>query len=218
MIPAPVGNLSTTKNRILDAAEKLFGDKGFEATSLRDITAEAHVNLAAVNYHFQSKESLIDSVILRRMAPLTQRRLEMLDAAGPNPTLEQVIEAFISPLLEAPQLHSLNLIGRVFANREQFFVRVFPTQVLPVVRRFGEALAAVAPHLAPEERFWRMHFMVGTMSHLLAMWGVLPMMSGGLVQEIDPNALIPRLVNFLAAGFRAAETNMENLLKTSEAK
>ncbi|MEQ1885245.1 MAG: TetR/AcrR family transcriptional regulator [Bryobacteraceae bacterium] len=217
MIPATVGSPSATKTRILDAAEKLFGDKGFDATSLRDITAEAQVNLAAVNYHFQSKESLIDAVILRRMAPLTKRRMEMLDAAGPNPTLEQVIEAFISPLLEAPQLHSLNLIGRVFANREQFVARVFPTHLLPTFRRFGEALETVAPHLSREERFWRIHFMVGTMSHILAMWGILPTMSGGMVHSIDPKELMPRLVTFLAAGFRTAETNPTNISKTLEA-
>ena len=75
MIPATVGtSTSVTKAKILDTAEKLFGDKGFDATSLRDITTEAQVNLAAVNYHFHSKESLIDAVIARRMAPLTRRR------------------------------------------------------------------------------------------------------------------------------------------------
>ena len=61
-----------TKSRILDAAEKLFGLNGFEATSLRDITAEAQVNLAAVNYHFQSKDSLIDAVIARRIEPVNR--------------------------------------------------------------------------------------------------------------------------------------------------
>src|SRR5271166_1373914 len=89
-----------TKTRILDTAEKLFGDKGFESTSLRDITAEAHVNLAAVNYHFQTKDSLIDAVIQRKIEPVNQRRLAMLDAAGPNPTVEQVVEAFVAPVLE----------------------------------------------------------------------------------------------------------------------
>ena len=71
-----------TKTKILDAAEKLFGNKGFDATSLRDITAGADVNLAAVNYHFQTKESLIDAVIARRLEPVNRRRLEMLAAAG----------------------------------------------------------------------------------------------------------------------------------------
>jgi len=68
-----------TKTRILNAAEKLFGMNGFDATSLRDITAEAQVNLAAVNYHFQSKDSLIDALIERRILPINQRRFEMLD-------------------------------------------------------------------------------------------------------------------------------------------
>src|SRR6202050_3273896 len=89
-----------TKSRILDSAEKLFGLNGFEATSLRDITAEAQVNLAAVNYHFQSKESLIDAVIARRIEPVNRRRFEMLDAAGTNPTLEQILEAFVAPVLD----------------------------------------------------------------------------------------------------------------------
>src|SRR5258708_29955431 len=123
MIPATVGNALDTKTRILDSAEKLFGDKGFDTTSLRDITAVAQVNLAAVNYHFQTKESLIDAVIGRRMAPLTKRRMEMLDAAGPNPPIGKIVEAFISPLLEAPALHSVHLIGRVFANPDQFVER-----------------------------------------------------------------------------------------------
>src|ERR1700686_696793 len=90
---------SDTKTRILNAAEKLFGLNGFDATSLRDITAEAQVNLAAVNYHFQSKESLIDAIIERRLEPVNRLRIEMLDAAGPTPTVEQIVDAFLSPLL-----------------------------------------------------------------------------------------------------------------------
>src|SRR5258705_19078 len=84
-----------TKTRILDTAEKLFGQNGFEGTSLRDITAQAEVNLAAVNYHFQSKDSLIDAVIERRIEPINRRRMEMLDQAGLHPTIEQIVGAFV---------------------------------------------------------------------------------------------------------------------------
>ena len=83
----------STKERILDAAEKLFGMNGFEATSLRDITAEAGVNLAAVNYHFHSKDSLIDATIERRIEPVNRKRLELLEALGPGPTLEGILAA-----------------------------------------------------------------------------------------------------------------------------
>jgi AcrR family transcriptional regulator len=89
-----------TKDRILDTAEKLFGTRGFEATSLRDITTEARANLAAVNYHFQTKDSLIEAVIARRIEPINRRRLEMLDAAGPAPTVRQILLAFLTPVLE----------------------------------------------------------------------------------------------------------------------
>ena len=74
-----------TKTKILNAAEKLFGVNGFHGTSLRDITAEAQVNLAAVNYHFQSKESLMDALIERRIEPINSKRFQMLDAAGRRP-------------------------------------------------------------------------------------------------------------------------------------
>lgn len=107
-----------TKTRILDAAEKLFGENGFDATSLRDITTEADVNLAAVNYHFQSKDSLIDATILRTAAPVNQKRIAMLDAAGPKPTVEQIVEAFVGPVLEQDFEPMAPLMGRVLASPE----------------------------------------------------------------------------------------------------
>src|SRR5579862_2477676 len=108
--------VADTKSRILDAAEKLFGHNGFDATSLRDITAEADVNLAAVNYHFQSKDSLIDAVILRRIEPINRRRLELLDAAGAHPTVEQIVEAFVAPVVEQDRPPMLSMMGRALAD------------------------------------------------------------------------------------------------------
>src|SRR4029079_13990117 len=113
----------------------LFGEKGFDGTSLRDITAEAQVNLAAVNYHFQSKESLTDAVIERRFAPVNRGRMEMLDAAGPNPTVEQVVEAFLSPLFMVDILPAVPLIGRVLSNPNQFVERVYKKHLVEVVQR-----------------------------------------------------------------------------------
>lgn len=199
MTAAPVG----TKTRILDAAEKLFGQNGFDATSLRDITTEAQVNLAAVNYHFQSKESLIDAVIIRRLGPVNRRRMEMLDAAGPSPSLEQILEAFLSPVLEAELLNAGPMIGRVFSNPAEFAVRIFQRHLAPVARRFDEAFAAALPSVPAEERFWRLHFMAGAMTHLLALWDVLPLMTPLPIQPIRRQALLKRMVRFLAAGFRA---------------
>lgn len=191
---------SATKTRILNAAEKLFGEKGFDGTSLRDITAEAQVNLAAVNYHFQSKESLMDAVIERRFAPVNRRRMEMLDAAGPTPTVEQVVEAFVSPLFVMDVLPAVPLLGRVLSNPSQFFERVYKKHLVQVVQRFSAAMGAALPELPPRERFWKLQFMAGSMTHVLALSSVLPLMSG---QPVDRGALQRRLVAFLSAGLRA---------------
>src|SRR5579863_9327890 len=95
----------TTKDRLLDAAERLFAQHGIEATSLRVITREAGVNLAAVNYHFQSKEALMHAVIARRLDPINEKRLAMLDAceakAGEGPlAVDEVLHALLGPIFE----------------------------------------------------------------------------------------------------------------------
>ena len=88
-----------TKEKLLDAAEELFADHGFASTSLRDITTEADVNLAAVNYHFGSKLDLLRAVFARRIGPVNAERLERFDALD-DPDVEEVLRAFIAPLFK----------------------------------------------------------------------------------------------------------------------
>ena len=206
MIAMPSAQPADTKTRLLDAAEKLFGQNGFDATSLRDITTQAQVNLAAVNYHFQSKESLMDAVIERRIEPVNRRRLEMLDAAGPSPSVEQVVEAFLTPMLMLEALPAIPLIGRVLSNPSQFVDRVYKKHLMHIVQRFSEALGAALPDLPAEDRFWRLQFMAGSMSHVLALSGILPLLSG---QPFDRQRVMSRLVVFLAAGLRAPAVPQE---------
>jgi AcrR family transcriptional regulator len=194
---------SDTKSRILDAAEKLFAEKGFESTSLRDITAEAEVNLAAVNYHFQTKESLIDAVIARRIEPVNRRRLEMLEDAGPTPTVEQIIRSFLAPVLEHKMQAVVPLLGRTLSDPHQFVEKVYMRHLQPISERFQHELGKALPDLAPSERRWRIYFMAGVMTYLLSWSKVLPEISGGLCDPDDRPALIDRVVAFLAAGFRA---------------
>src|SRR5258708_20774530 len=112
---------SPTKDRILDAAERLFATQGFEATSLRAITTQAGVNLAAVNYHFQSKDALLRAVIARRIGPVNRRRLELLDAWEATLTrdLHSLIEAFLTPAVELKRTNArtfLPLLGRIYTE------------------------------------------------------------------------------------------------------
>jgi AcrR family transcriptional regulator len=197
--------MTETKMKLLDTAEKLFAENGFAATSLRDITTEAAVNLGAVNYHFQSKDSLIDAVIVRRIEPVNRRRIEMLDAAGPDPTVEQIVEAFLAPILiiAQPTPEWVPLVGRILSTPDLFLDRVFKKHLAVMSQRFSEALAKALPELPAEERLWRMHFMAGAMTHVLLWSRILPAMTGGICDPSDRKAIVARAVAFLSAGFRA---------------
>jgi AcrR family transcriptional regulator len=193
-----------TKTRILDVAEKLFGENGFDATSLRDITTAADVNLAAVNYHFQSKDSLIDAVIARRIEPVNRRRMAMLDSFGPDPTLEQILEAFVLPVVEEGVAPIIPLLGRVMSTPDQFVTRVFKPHFAVIANRFLEEFAKAAPHLSQSTCTWRLHFTGGALAHVLSRSHLLPE-SGFSVDLKDRKLLAARLVEYAAAGFRAPE-------------
>ena len=192
-----------TKSRILDSAEKLFGMNGFDATSLRDITTAADVNLAAINYHFQSKDSLIDAIVARRIQPVNKKRLEFLEAAGSNPTVEEILSAFMAPLMQIKADAVVPLMGRILSNPELFVERVFHKHLAPVSQRFVEALSKALPDLPPSELLWRLHFSVGVLTHTMLLGRIFPKITNGVCDISDREALVDRTVRFVAAGFRA---------------
>ncbi len=202
-----------TKQRILDSAERLFSDKGFEGTSLRTIIADAKVNLAAIHYHYHSKEALLDAVILRRLEPINRLRLELLDAAERSaspapPSLEAVIEAFLAPAFRmvASDLQSggalPRLMGRILTSDKTLVPRM-KQHMSELLGRFIQALQNAAPNLPKPELFWRIQFMGGAMALTLLRSHDLEVLSGGLCDASDAEATIRRLVAFAAAGFRA---------------
>ena len=199
----------STKTRILDAAEKLFAEHGPGGTSLRDITAAAGVNLAAVNYHFQSKEALMRAVVDRRIIPVQEARLarlaEAADVEG-RPDLTKVIEAFILPplemLLTAPQF--VPLMGRIYTE-PQFVEEILKKHIFPMKTRLMEALTRACPHLSPETMMWRIHFSIGSMTHIMAGTHIIRLSSGGACDPTDVKRLRSQLVAFLVAGFEAPE-------------
>jgi AcrR family transcriptional regulator len=201
---------SDTKTRILDSAESLFAEHGFEGTSLRQITAAAGVNLASVNYHFHSKEELIRAVFARRVQPINRerlRRLTELEAAGGDEPLllEPLVEAFYAPVLELNRDEKNRfqpLIGRMYG--ETGIVReMFMQQMGEVARRFSIALRRALPELPAVELVWRMHFVIGALAHTMAASQMLEMLSGGACDLRDAEAVTRRLVQFACAGLRA---------------
>ena len=202
-----------TKDKILDAAEERFADEGF-GTSLRAITSHAGVNLAAIHYHFGSKEALIEALFKRRLEPLNHERLELLDRLESSPetasSLEKILEAFVGPLLrlyghEHPcgEPCVIRLFGRILAHPSEDLQRLFMGQFRQIADRFIEAFKRALPDLPEEEVFWRMHFLVGSMAHTMAMPQQLRFISRGLCEMNDVDAAIRRLVEVFAAGMRA---------------
>ena len=168
-----------TKDRILDAAESLFMEHGFEATSLRSITAAADVNLAAVNYHFGSKEELFQAVLTRRLDPMNRERLDLLTAlehaAAPNPVAcEQILSAMFVPALKLARDRErggkdfLRLLGRAYADPAPFIRHFLSEQYAVMIARFKAAFALALPELPPKELSWRLHFIMGALSYTLA--------------------------------------------------
>ena len=200
-----------TKTRILDTAERLFAHQGIEATSLRTITAEAGVNLAAVNYHFQSKEALMHAVIARRLDPINQRRLAMLDAyeaeagGGPVP-LHRLLDAMLRPIFEmlsTPAKQFAPMMSRIFTESSDLTEKVFQKHMAHVLARFFPALERSIPHLSRTELLWRMQFMMGAVAHTIGGARVLEVLSGGLCDSSDVEGILRRLESFLLAGLQA---------------
>ncbi len=199
-----------TRTRILDVAERLFGERGFPATSLRDITAEAGVNVASVNYHFGSKEALLAEVLERRLKPINERRLQLLDAAEARagnapPELEAVIRAFLSPPFHSQGVWGENgfqrLLGRIHSETNEDFRATFVKQFDHVVERFTAALNRALPELDVADLRWRMLFMVGSMAFTMSWGPQLVAREHGATR--DPEDVLESLVLYAAAGMAA---------------
>src|SRR5947199_4670584 len=205
---------TATKQRILDAAESLFMEHGFEATSLRSITAAADVNLAAANYHFGSKEELFHAVLTRRLDPMNQERLDLLTAleraAAPGPvTCEQILSAMFVPALKLARdrerggKNFLRLLGRAYADPAPFIRQFLSAQYAVMIVRFKSAFGRALPYLPRKELSWRLHFIMGALSYTLAGTDALK-----LIAELNPHEsdndeiLLRRLAPFLLAGLK----------------
>jgi len=213
---------AATKGRILDAAETLFMEHGFEATSLRAITAAADANLAAVNYHFGSKEELFEAVLTRRLDPMNQRRVALLtelerDAGEHAVASDRVLYAMILPALELARdparggSNFLRLLGRAYADPAPFIRRFLSEHYAEMIARFKAAFARALPHLPRRELSWRLHFIMGALSYTLAGTDALK-----LIHEIAPSEdgtndelLLRRLAPFLLGGLTAPLADLD---------
>jgi AcrR family transcriptional regulator len=203
---------AATKAAIFNAAERLFALHGFQNVSVRDITAEAAVNLASVNYHFGSKDALLFEIFRRRTAELNRERARMLHVAadrhGGKPTVRDILAALFEPPLrwsspEHERRISVQFIIRARSEGTEAMREVLRTDVSHL-RRFADALIGALPHLPPEEIYWRLHFALGMIhNNRFAEFDRLHVLSEGATRESDMEALLARMLDFAEAGFLA---------------
>jgi AcrR family transcriptional regulator len=203
-----------TKNELLNAAEELFALQGYHTTSLRAITGKAKANLAAVNYHFGSKEALLRAVIERRLLPLNwlrRSRLEgvMADAAAADkrPETRRLLAAFVEPTLSFRSSGRgarafIILISRGLGEPDPTVRSIFIHAIQPLFAYFAECLAVALPMLPAREIFWRVHFMVGSLAHIMHGLDKEQMFPREMIPQ-DPKELVEMLLTFLAAGMEA---------------
>jgi AcrR family transcriptional regulator len=204
----------STRERIADAAERLFGQQGFPCTSLRDITEEAAVNLAAVNYHFGSKENLYKAVLIRRIRPVNEERIKLLTEAeqlsGDQPVpIRSILETFIRPLMRRATEESeggvsfLKLISRDLMDPQPFMLADRMKEFAPLVEFYTRVLAKTLPNLPLPEVFWRMQFTMGGVLYAAAHQSDFERISCGMCQGGDLDGCLRRLIDFCAAGLQA---------------
>lgn len=203
-----------TKTLILDAAEQAFADLGFDAASLRHIISMAGVNLAAVHYHFGSKEALLAAVFRRRLAPLSEERFERLgrleaEAGEGLLPLEGVLEALIEPALQMARdpekggAAVVRLFGRTIAEPSENLQKLLSAEFGETVIRFTRAFECALPELPKDVLMWRIQFVIGAMGHLMCDPNNLRDVSGGLCDPADIETAVREMVRFLSAGLRA---------------
>jgi len=199
----------STKERILGAAEELFAQQGFSGTSLRQVTSRADVNLAAVNYHFGSKENLVNEVFRRRLDELSARRMAALAEAlqAPAPRLESLLAAFIEPALALTLDRQggsafVRVLARAFAEKNEGLRRFLSDNYGHVLREFARALAGELPALDKERLYWRLDFVAGALTYAMADFGLIKR-PAGVGERAHCRRAASELIAFSAAALRA---------------
>jgi len=202
-----------TRTRILDAAEELFMQQGFGGTSMRLLTSKAGVNLAAVNYHFGSKDALIEAVFRRRLDPMNTARiaaLEELESSGRAVDAEAIIRAFIGQSLRMMEdaksggRNFIRLLGRTYTEPAKGIRQLIGQMYAPTMQRYKAALERALPQMPRDELVWRMHFMFGTLAYTLAATDTVQLIAGSKPEDrYDARLLEDRLTAFMASGLNA---------------
>jgi len=206
----------STSDALLDAAEFLFAAHPYDAVSLRAVTTRARANLAAVSYHFGSKQALYLAVLLRRLRPLNERRILALDAAlrahAPAPVpLRALITAFLAPVAElvdasGPSPHPfVRFMARFLQDPPPFSEGIAREEFASLGRHFGPHLLAHLPHLTPATLVWRARFIFGAANTTFARAAPFERRLAELGAAADGPTQLAQLTAFIEAGLIAPD-------------
>ena len=207
-------NGEATRARILDAAEKLFAEHGYSAVSMRSITAEAGVNVAAIHFHFASKEALFEALFDRRIVPINDARIAALQATmkqAPDgrPSIEDVISAFVKPYLDAGEgfdagrIVVLQFMARAAADHDRSIQEVIDKKFDQPWKALVKATRKAAPGITDEALHWGLFFLLGALYFVNPSRSWLTTLSDGKCNPGDTVAAGRYLLPFLAGGMRA---------------
>lgn len=196
------------KRKLLDAAEQLFAENGFDGVAIRDVTKVVGMNIAAVNYHFGSRDEMIALVMVRYLVPIREGQIMRLDAVeqkwtGKSLPLLEVLEAFVKPISDQFDKSNLSersyfqLIGRILAKNGDGMSGWIEKDLHQLTGFFIRAFEKALPGIRSEDLAYRFHFMQGSLIHLLTHHKLL---KDGNEMVLNMETAISRFVRFAVAG------------------
>lgn len=203
-----------TRERLLQAAESLFLELGYDGTTMRLVATRAEANVAAANYHFGGKDALLQAMLARRLDALAEARLVRLEGyereAGRKPLdCARTMAALCMPALTLARdplqggVDFLRLLGRAYVDPSPLLRAFLKDRYARVAARFREAFAGALPRLARTELSWRLHFVLGALSYTLARNDPWQLIGTIRAESEDDERLLGRLVPFVLAGLQA---------------
>jgi AcrR family transcriptional regulator len=212
--PGRPGGTSTVRESILANAERMFADRGYAGTTLREIADGSHVTQALINYYFGSKFALFEEVYLRRAVEVSRERLvnletlEQLEAlTGEPPAVEDIVRAFLEPTLAlraTPEGRNfLRLQSRLHTEPPQLSYQLRTEAYDRSTRGYVRLLRKVLPRLSALDAYWRMTMMIGTYLYAFSDTHRMEELAGRDYDPTDSAAVMEQVTRFLTGGLQA---------------
>ncbi|BDS05623.1 TetR family transcriptional regulator [Oceaniferula spumae] len=204
----------STKEKILTATEHLLAEHGFDAVSLRDITTSADVNVAAVNYHFGSKDKLFEAVQCRHINPVNEERLRLLEKVTKNgrvAEVREILDAFMRPFITMVKRSEMNermflkLMGRCMSDQQGDLPEAAIPLIQEMMEAYTSAMTAALPDMPMDQLLWRLHYSFGVMAQTLIHADTVRQLTNGACGDPDMETQLAWMIDFCYAGFVRVE-------------